>query len=58
MGGDDSQKLLPWRGMLVLPGAANLRRTAKSALYLRGYLFSGPGPLLVIGFNHYTEPLQ
>ena len=30
MGGDDSQKLLPWRGMLLLSGAQNLRLTAKS----------------------------
>ena len=34
MGGDDSQKLLPWRGSTPLRGA-NLRLTAKSTLAQR-----------------------
>src|SRR5579862_4556429 len=35
MGGDDSQKLLPWRGTYSLRGAANLRLTTVSTGHAR-----------------------
>ena len=36
MGGDDSQKLRPWRGATPLRGTADLRVTVKSRLYRKG----------------------
>jgi hypothetical protein len=36
MGGDDSQKLMPWRGMRPLRGAANLQLTAIPTLARSG----------------------
>ena len=35
MGGDDSQKLLPWRGMTLLSGAQQTSGYSKSTLYLK-----------------------
>jgi len=35
MGGDDSQKLLPWRGAYSSPGRSQPLVTAKSTLYLK-----------------------
>ena len=32
MGGDDSQKLLPWRGIYSSPGRSNLRLTEINTL--------------------------
>ena len=45
MGGDDSQKLLPWREMYSFPGA-NLR------------LFTKPRPFLLTRFCQCAAPLD
>ena len=56
MGGDDSQKLLPWRGILLLSGAQTFRFSGVS-LYLKTRLSVLANPDLFPPFGWVASPL-